>query len=106
MTIDIDNDNTIAYGETKHVSCKVFRGFEDLTDKVTKWTVTRDSGSEQDDAAWALKDKVKNFSGELDIAFNADENDIGTNSYVLTTVFTFVAEVNDGEDAATYSITI
>ena len=105
MTIDIDNDNYIAYGETKNVRCSVFRGFEDLTSQVTKWTVTRDSGSPQDDAAWALKDKVKNFNGEIDLCFTADENDIGNNSYSISTIFTFVAEIDDSTEA-TYTLEI
>lgn len=108
MTIDFSNDNFIAYGETKSINCTVYRGFEDVTSSVTAWTVTRDSGSAQDDAAWALKSKVKNFNGSIDICFNADENDIGTNENVLSTLFTFTATIDENgtTETATYQLTI
>lgn len=93
MEIDYDNDNFINYGETKTLTCHVFRGFEEITSEVTKWSVTRDSGIAQDDAAWLLKQKVKDFAGTIDICFNSSENDIGNNDNTISTLFTFVAEI-------------
>jgi hypothetical protein len=105
MHIDISNDNFITWGETKHISCRVTRGFDDVTDQVTQWTVTRDSAIEQDDAAWALKDKVKNFAGEIDLCFTAEENDIGNNSNAISTVYSFTATIESG-DTVTHELTI
>ncbi|MCM1222513.1 MAG: hypothetical protein NC548_49395, partial [Lachnospiraceae bacterium] len=104
MVIDYDNDNLISYGETKTISCRVFRGFEDVTAEVTKWAVTRDSGITQDDAAWLLKTKVKNFAGTLDICFNATENDIGNNDNSISTLFTFTAEIQGTTTPITHQL--
>lgn len=108
ITLDYENDNFLAYGETKRIDCRVFRGWEDVTDRVVGWTVTRDTGSPQDDAAWQLKPKVKNFSGSIDICFTDAENDLGTNDYVMSTLFTFKAIIGSGEEeeTATYQLTI
>ena len=75
-------------GETNHVTCSVVRGFEDITDQVTSWSITRDSGDAVNDAAWANKAKVKNFAGEIDICWTDEEDDIGD---ALSCVFTITA---------------
>lgn len=105
MEIDTEGDTFLAYGETKKITCRVYRGWEDVTDKVVKWTVTRDTGDAIEDASWALKPKVQNFNGTLEICFTPTENDLGSNSLVLSTLFTFVAEISDSP-AATANLTI
>ena len=105
MEIDTEGDNFIAFGETKTITCKVFRGWDEVTDQVQKWTVTRDTGDSVEDASWALKPKVVNFDGTIEICFTPTENDIGTNPMVLSTLFTFKAEFSD-TPAATASLTI
>lgn len=105
MEIDTEGDTFLAYGETKKITCRVYRGWEDVTDKVVKWTVTRDTGGAIEDASWALKPKVQNFNGTLEICFTPTENDLGSNSLVLSTLFTFVAEISDSP-AATANLTI
>lgn len=105
MEIDTEGDTFLAYGETKMITCRVYRGWEDVTDKVTKWTVTRDTGDAIEDASWALNPKVQNFNGTLEICFTPTENDLGSNSLVLSTLFTFVAEISDSP-AATANLTI
>lgn len=105
MEIDTEGDTFLAYGETKMITCRVYRGWQEVTDKVTKWTVTRDTGDTIEDASWALKPKVQNFNGTLEICFTPTENDLGSNSLVLSTLFTFVAEISDSP-AATANLTI
>lgn len=95
MEIETGGDNFMAFGETKIVKCRVYRGWEEVTDKVAKWTVTRDTGDAIEDASWTLKPKVQNFSGTLEICFTATENDLGNNTLALSTLFTFVAELPD-----------
>lgn len=106
MEIDSDGDSFLSYGETKRIVCSVFRGWEDITERVVSWTVTRDTGSPIDDAAWQLKPKAKNFAGSLDICFTDAENDLGTNDYVMSTLFTFKAVIGSGEEeeTATYQL--
>jgi len=77
-----------------------------VTADVTQWAVSRDSGIVQDDAAWALKQKVKDFAGMLDICFTAAENDIGSNSNTTSTLFTFTAKMADPTQTATYQLAI
>lgn len=73
-------------GETNHVVCSVIRGFEDITDQVTSWSIVRDSGDAVNDAAWQNKDKVKNFDGTIDIAWTDDEDDIGDSTSCIFTI--------------------
>lgn len=88
MNIDSSVGNIIAWGESTLLTCRVFYAFEDITNTVTRWTITRNSGDETEDGAWQLKPKVKNFNGEIYISFNEEENDLGPN---LATQFTITA---------------
>lgn len=106
MEIDLEGDNFISFGETKKVTCRVYKGWDEVTADVTQWAVSRDSGIVQDDAAWALKQKVKDFAGMLDICFTAAENDIGSNSNTTSTLFTFTAKMADPTQTATYQLAI
>lgn len=76
-------------GETNHVECSVIRGFEDITDQVTSWSIVRDSGDAVNDAAWQNKDKAKNFGGTIDIAWTDDEDDIGDSTSCIFTITAF-----------------
>jgi hypothetical protein len=98
MEIDSNGDNFLAMGETVHITCKVTQGFSDVTGQVSKWTVTRDSGNQLSDESWALRDKAKNFAGEIDITLSDDpsENDLSDDDTCLRTLFTFRAELQDG----------
>lgn len=95
MVIDTSNDPFIAFGETKQIRCYVFRGTEDMTYRVTKWSVIRDSGSPTEDEIWGRKPKALNFNGSLDICFTAKENDLGNIPELISTTFTFKAEFSD-----------
>lgn len=98
IEIDTQGDTFLAYGESKLITCTVYHGWEDVTDKVTRWSITRDSGDPVNDEAWALKDKVKNFSGFIDICFTEEENDLSTNELVISTLFTIKAEIETGDE--------
>lgn len=76
-------------GETNHVECSVIRGFEDITDQVTSWSIVRDSGDAVNDAAWQNKDKVKNFDGTIDIVWTDDDDDIGDSNSCIFTITAF-----------------
>lgn len=99
MEIDLQGDPFLAYGESKTVTCRVFRGWEDITDRVINWTVTRDTGDPLEDEAWNNAAKAQNFDGTIEICFTATENDLGTNQFVISTLFTFKAEITDGPPA-------
>lgn len=86
----------IAIGESHTVVVKAYLGDEDITSKVTKWNVTRNTGKAVEDAAWANKDKVKNFTGTLLIVWTDEEDDLGISETGYTT-FTFEATTADGE---------
>ena len=99
MKISRDFDG-FRYGTVGNIQCSVFRGVTDLTGCVTTWKVSRDSGSEQDDTAWGLSDKAKNFDGSIRLACNAQENDFGSGD---TVTFTFTA-IGDTKLLATRSL--
>ncbi len=106
MEITNNGMESLAYGEVTVLTCAVYQGFTDKTDTVTSWSIVRDTGDAAEDAAWLLKDKVKNFDGEIVISYTADENDLTTTSNNLSTLFTITAYGEDGEELAAAEITI
>lgn len=106
LEIDTQGDDFLAFGETLHVTCRVWKGYyQDITDQVTSWSIVRDSGEETDDAAWLLKPKVRDFAGQIDICFTQQENDLGGNANTVSTLFTIRAEIDTG-DSASFNLTI
>lgn len=93
MEIETDGDYTLAYGESLNVTCKVYRGWKEVTDQVINWVVTRYTGNTSEDMSWNLKSKVKNFNGNIQICFTQLENDLGSDPYQINTVFNFTAEL-------------
>ena len=92
---DIVNSG-IAIGETHNVTCKLMLGDKDVTNGVASWKVTRKTNDSLDDAAWATKDKVKNFNGSIDIVWSNDgtEDDLGNGD---TAKFVFTATTTTGK---------
>ena len=92
---DIVNSG-IAIGETHNVTCKLMLGDKDVTNGVASWKVTRKTDDSVDDAAWATKDKVKNFDGSIDIVWSNDgtEDDLGKGD---TAKFVFTATTTTGK---------
>ena len=86
----------IAIGETHNITCKLMLGDKDVTNGVASWKVTRKTDDSVDDAAWATKDKVKNFNGSIDIVWSNDdtEDDLGKGD---TATFTFTATTTTGK---------
>ena len=92
---DIVNSG-IAIGETHNITCKLMLGDKDVSNGVTSWKVTRKTNDSVDDAAWATKEKVKNFNGSIDIVWSNDgtEDDIGKGD---TAKFIFTATTTTGK---------
>ena len=86
----------ICKGETHTVVCKLMLGDKDVTTAVKSWAVYRKTDDAADDIAWALKDKVRNFKGSLDITWANDnsEDDLGRGDVAS---FTFTATTNTGD---------
>lgn len=86
----------ICRGETHTVVCRLMLGDKDVTTAVKSWSVTRKTDDAADDIAWALKDKVINFKGSLDITWANDnsEDDLGRGDVAS---FTFTATTNTGD---------
>ena len=92
---DIVNSG-ISIGETHNITCKLMLGDKDVSNGVASWKVTRKTDDSVDDAAWATKDKVKNFNGSIDIVWSNDgtEDDLGKGD---TAKFTFTATTTTGK---------
>jgi hypothetical protein len=86
----------IAIGETHNITCKLMLGDKDVSNGVASWKVTRKTNDSLDDAAWATKDKVKNFNGSIDIVWSNDgtEDDLGKGD---TAKFIFTATTTTGK---------
>lgn len=86
----------ISIGETHNITCKLMLGDKDVSNGVASWKVTRKTNDSVDDAAWATKDKVKNFNGSIDIVWSNDgtEDDLGKGD---TAKFIFTATTTTGK---------
>lgn len=98
MEIDTDGDYFLEFGETIRVTCRILSAFTDITDKVVRWKVRRDSGVPAEDEAWALRTKAVNFNGTLDISFTGDPTTNDLSTAQTTTKFVFTAYVQEGPD--------
>ena len=103
LEIDTEGQDTLAYGESLNVTCTVYKGWDDITSKVTSWKIARDTGNPTEDAAWALLDKAKNFNGSITIEHGKEYSDLG--SIGVSTLFTITATISDGS-TANYSLEI
>ena len=93
LLIDLRGQDTLDWGETIDVVCSVVRG-DSIVDTSSgwDWSVERDSGNKQEDAAWNATSKAQNFKGTINIAFTENENDLGAeNKKTFGVVFTFKA---------------
>ena len=95
ISSETDGDGFLDWGEDSTWVFHVWKGgyLEDITDQVTRWSITRDSGYPAEDAAWLNKAKVRNFNGTITIAFKADDNDLASLSSTISTLFTVTAWV-------------
>lgn len=93
LLIDLRGQDTLDWGETIDVVCSVIRGDSIVdTSNGWDWSVERDSGNKQEDAAWNATSKAQNFKGTINIAFTENENDLGAeNKKTFGVVFTFKA---------------
>ena len=66
--------------------------------------ISRDSGVPIEDAAWLLKEKVRHFDGEIDIAFTSQENDLGETTTQQGTTFIITANIEEQSTRATIVI--
>ena len=93
LLIDLRGQDTLDWGETIDVVCSVVRG-DSIVDTSSgwDWSVERNSGNKQEDAAWNATSKAQNFRGTINIAFTENENDLGAeNKKTFGVVFTFKA---------------
>lgn len=93
LLIDLRGQDTLDWGETIDVVCSVARGDSIVDTSIGwDWSVERDSGNKQEDAAWNATSKAQNFRGTINIAFTENENDLGAeNKKTFGVVFTFKA---------------
>lgn len=98
-------DGFLGFGESCVLEFRVKQGWKDITDTVTSWSITRDSADPPNDAAWNLSAKAQAFDGTITIAFTKQENDLGVNALVLSTIFYVEAKGETGTPIAQAHIT-
>lgn len=76
MTIDKGGDDFIGFGEIRIITCKVFEGYQDITDTVTRWNVRRNTGYSAADEEWNIAHK--SFDGVLTLFNTAEYSDLGS----------------------------
>ena len=99
MEINNGGDGFLALGETMTITCRVMQGWDDITDTVETWSVTRETGNQSEDTAWNIAHT--NFDGVLQITHTKEYTDLGND---LSTLFVFTAKA--GEITASYHLTI
>jgi hypothetical protein len=98
LELNTNGDNFMAWGETLQLTSRAYRGWKDYTDEVTAWKIERDSGDAVSDAAWALRDKAKNFDGTYqfyygDTTADGTESDLPLNDMTLSVLFIVTATI-------------
>ena len=92
ISSETDGDGFLDWGEDALWTFQVWKGYyEDVTEQVTRWSITRDSGDAAEDAAWLNKAKVRNFNGSITIAFKQNDNDLASMVSTVSTLFTVTA---------------
>lgn len=89
MEIDTQGMRDLAFGESVLMTCRLKKAGFDVTSRVTRWEISRDTGDPAEDAAWALKPKVKAFNGSMMLSFTETDNDLSMK--IPVTVFTIKA---------------
>lgn len=98
MEISDDGDDYLAWGEEKNITCKVMKGFDDITSTMVVWEITRDSGDAINDEAWNLAHQ--NFNGSIILAYKQSQNDLGADTASnISTMFTIFASDQSGTTA-------
>ena len=100
MEVEDSLDGFIGQGETDTVTCRVLKGYLDVTPLVERWKITREGGDEASDAAWNASDKARNFSGTIDLT----PGDLSI--YRQSTIFRVTAEGSFSEGAVAAEIEV
>lgn len=98
MEVSTDGDTILAYNDTTTITCTVTHAFFDVTSLVTEWTVTRESGMQEEDDAWNADHT--DFDGTITIGYA----DLGINYGTYKTMFRFTAKI-DTDTVAAYELT-
>lgn len=87
LDVTVHGDNFMGYGETKLITSVVYADWADVTDKVNKWSIKRDSGYPINDNAWNL-DHL-DFNGTIWLEYS----DLGGDEVLTSsTLFTITAQ--------------
>lgn len=100
MEVEDSLDGFIGQGETDTVTCRVLKGYLDVTPLVERWTIRREGGDEASDAAWNASDKARNFSGTIDLTLG------DLSIYRQSTIFRVAAEGSFSEGAVAAEIVV
>ena len=94
MDLELSLGDFMDVGEENDLTCTVYYGEEDVTDKVDDWTIERDSGDEIEDAVWNASQRAQAFDGTFTIRYtnNAATNDLGDD---VPTIFIIKARKNN-----------
>ncbi len=84
LEFDGAGDGYLAWGESLTISCRVLMGWHDVTDKVTEWEISRDSGLPAEDAVWNQSAKARQFDGTITLSMTDAVNDIPGNMAVFS----------------------
>ena len=94
MDLQLSLGDFMDIGEENELTCTVYYGEEDVTDKVDDWTIERDSGDAAEDAVWNATQRAQAFDGTFTLRYtnNASTNDLGDE---VPTIFIIKAKKNN-----------
>ena len=100
MEVEDSLDGFIGAGESDTVTCKVMKGYIDVTDMVAKWKIIRSGGDAPSDDVWNASSKARNFNGTIDLTVD------DLSRYSQSTTFRVTAEGSFSEGALTAEIVV
>ena len=99
LEIDSSMGWMLGPGEISEIDIQAWKGWANLTDLVTKWEWTRDSGIAQDDEAWNISHT--NWGGNVNLSYDDLGSTVNTNNSCLFTIIAYYEETGTIQTAKT-----
>lgn len=105
LRISNSSDGFLAFGEVCTLTLSVWQNNENITELVTSWLVTRNSGDVTADNAWNVENATKIVShgtyADLEISSTLEKDDLGAGSLTM-----FNITANIGEASLTQELSV
>lgn len=106
LVIDTNGYSNISYGERIKIKASLFKGSSDISNTVTKWSITRDTGNTEADATWNSQAQIDS-TGVTYIEWSESKDDFGSeNQSASFTIEAIYTDANGNLQKITNNISI